>query len=97
MKTWILTLSITVIRARATQRIREDEAQSLRGSNVAAISSCYYLLQVILLLFVYPTQLELKLKALISVLCRINGIDFEEIKVELAKRQQYSHEFKGLC
>lgn len=30
-----------------------------------------------------------------SPMFRVNGLDFEEIEVRLAKREQYSPEFKG--
>ncbi|XP_044486480.1 glutathione S-transferase T1 [Mangifera indica] len=44
---------------------------------------------------VYADRMSQPSRAVI-IFCKINGIDFEEIKVELAKRQQYSPEFKEL-
>ncbi|KAJ0105412.1 hypothetical protein Patl1_17757 [Pistacia atlantica] len=44
---------------------------------------------------VYADRMSEPSRAVV-IFCKINGIDFEEIKVDLAKRQQYSPEFKEL-
>ncbi|PON62849.1 S-crystallin [Parasponia andersonii] len=43
---------------------------------------------------VYADRMSQPSRAILTF-CKVNGIDFEEIKVELAKRQQLTPEFKG--
>ncbi|KDP25451.1 hypothetical protein JCGZ_20607 [Jatropha curcas] len=32
----------------------------------------------------------------VLIFCKVNGIDFEEVKIDISKRQQLSHEFKEI-
>lgn len=98
----------TIVASRSTHREKgqEDEAESICRSNVTAVSSCSYLLQVInkqshiplyfiklgFLFFFLVIDLDM-----VSPISRVNGINFEEIEVSLAKRQQLSPEFKGVA
>lgn len=43
---------------------------------------------------VYADRMSQPSRAVI-IFCKVNGLDFEEIEVRLAKREQYSPEFKG--
>lgn len=44
---------------------------------------------------VYADRLSQPSRAVL-IFCKVNGIDFEEIKVELSKRQQRSPEFRAI-
>lgn len=100
-------------RKRIEGKEAKNEAESIRWPDVTAISCSYYLLQVILLIpwsssfgFLFNfwdssiiIYCNWDLGFCFSGVIRVNGIDFEEIRVDLSKRQQLSPEFKGtsLC
>ena len=76
----------------------KDEAEGICGPHVPTISCGSHILQVFLLSLLFSFLilfLEFEFEFGLCILYRVNGIDFEEIKVDLSKRQQLSPEFRG--